>query len=52
MDLSQLDMNSLIAQIEAFSWEDPASQLETLLSEHVPADHLPLVGRDISKNLQ
>jgi hypothetical protein len=51
MDLSQLDMNSLIAQTEAFSWEDPSSQLETLLSEHVPADHLPLVGHVISQKI-
>jgi hypothetical protein len=42
-------MNSLIAQTEALSWEDLSSQLETLISEHVPADHLPLVGHVISQ---
>jgi hypothetical protein len=51
MDLSQLDMNSHIAQTEALSWEDPSSLLETLHSEHVPADHLPLIGHVISQKI-
>ena len=51
MDLAQLDMNSLIAQTEALSWEDPYSQLETLLSKHVLADHLPLVRHVISQKI-
>jgi hypothetical protein len=43
MDHSQIDMDSLIAQTEALSWEDPSSQLETLPSEQVSEDYLPLV---------
>jgi hypothetical protein len=44
-----MDINSLIAQIEALSWEDPTSQIESLSSKNTFDDCLPLVGHVISQ---
>jgi hypothetical protein len=53
MDPSQVDLEALIAQTEAFSWEDPSSQLETLTHAMDFEEALPLVGHIISqKNTQ
>jgi hypothetical protein len=42
---SSQDIDSLIAQMTALTWEDPSSQLETLPHELVKIDWLPLVGQ-------
>jgi hypothetical protein len=47
-----MDINSLIAQTEALSWDDPSSQIESLTSESPAADCLPLVGQVISQKTQ
>jgi hypothetical protein len=49
MDLSHVDLEALIAQIEAFSWEDPSSQLETLTPDMTFEEAPPLVGHIISQ---
>jgi hypothetical protein len=46
------DVDSLIAQTAALSWEDPSSQLETLPQEQIPTALLPLVGKIISQKTQ
>jgi hypothetical protein len=46
------DVDSLIAQTVALSWEDPSSQLETLPEELIPTVLLPLVGKSISQKTQ
>jgi hypothetical protein len=46
------DVDSLIAQTAALSWEDPSSQLETLPQELIPSEVLPLVGKIISQKTQ
>jgi hypothetical protein len=43
-----IDINSLIAQTEALSWEDPSSQIDSLTTEIVKDEPLPLVGQIIS----
>ena len=48
MDPSQVDLEALIAQTEALSWEDPSSQLETLTLAMTFVEALPLVGHIIS----
>jgi hypothetical protein len=50
--MDALDVDSLIAQIAALSWEDPSSQLETLPQELIPSELLPLVGKIISQKTQ
>ena len=52
MDPLSQDIDSLIAQTTAISWEDPSSQLETLPQEQVTAELLPLVGLVISQKTQ
>ena len=47
--MDTLDVDSLIAQTAALSWEDPSSQLETLPQELIPSELLPLVGKIISQ---
>jgi hypothetical protein len=44
-----MDIDSLIAQTEALSWDDPSSQIESLTSGSIPDDCLPLVGHVISQ---
>jgi hypothetical protein len=52
MDSSSLDIDSLISQTAALSWEDPSSQLESIPLEQGRSDILPLVGRVISQKTQ
>jgi hypothetical protein len=52
MDASSQDLESLIAQTAALSWEDPSSQLETLPQELITSELLPLVGQLISQKTQ
>ena len=49
MAASSQDIDDLIAQTAALTWEDPSSQLETLPQEHVKIDLPPLVGLVISQ---
>jgi hypothetical protein len=49
MDISSQDLDSLIAQTAALTWEDPSSQLETLPHELVNDELLSLVGQVISQ---
>jgi hypothetical protein len=44
-----MDIDNLIAQIEALSWDDPTSQIESLTSESISNECLPLVGHVISQ---
>jgi hypothetical protein len=44
-----MDINSLIAQTAALSWEDPSSQIESLSSENTSDECLPLAGHVISQ---
>jgi hypothetical protein len=44
-----MDIDSLIAQTEALSWDDPSSQIESLTSGSMPDECLPLVGHVISQ---
>ena len=44
-----MDINNLIAQTKALSWEDPTSQIESLSFENTFDDCLPLVGHVISQ---
>jgi hypothetical protein len=44
-----MDIDSLIAQTEALSWDDPSSQIESLTSGNIPDECLPLVGHVISQ---
>jgi hypothetical protein len=41
MDASSQDIETLIAQTVALSWEDPSTQLETLPHELVTSKLLP-----------
>jgi hypothetical protein len=43
-----MDMESLIAQTEALSWDDPSSQIESLTATNLLNECLPLVGHVIS----
>ncbi|XP_059450878.1 uncharacterized protein LOC132181647 [Corylus avellana] len=43
-----MDIESLIAQTEALSWDDPSSQIESLTAETATDECLPLVGHVIS----
>jgi hypothetical protein len=52
MDATTQDIDSLIAQTTALTWEDPSSQLETLPKELVTSELLPLVGQVISQKTQ
>ncbi|XP_059435249.1 uncharacterized protein LOC132168163 [Corylus avellana] len=52
MDFSSQNIDSLITQTAALTWEDPSSQLETLPSELVNDELLPLVGQVISQKTQ
>jgi hypothetical protein len=52
MDASSEDIETLIAQTAALSWEDSSSQLETLPQELVTSELLPLVGQIISQKIQ
>jgi hypothetical protein len=44
-----MDLETLISQTEALSWEDPSSQIETNLSSLANDSSLPLVGTIISQ---
>jgi hypothetical protein len=44
-----MDIESLIAQIEALSWDDPSSHIESLIAKTVSDECLPLVGHVISQ---
>jgi hypothetical protein len=46
---SIMDINSLIAQTEALSWDDPTSQIVSLTLENTSDECLPLVGHVISQ---
>ena len=52
MEPSSPDIDSLISQTAALSWEDPSSQLESIPLEQGSSDLLPLVGRVISQKTQ
>jgi hypothetical protein len=52
MAASSQDIDALLAQTAALTWEDPSSQLETLPQEHVKTDLPPLVGLAISQKTQ
>ena len=52
MDVATQDIDSLIAQTVALTWEDPSSQLETIPQELVSSELLPLVGQVISQKTQ
>ena len=48
-----MDIESLIAQIEALSWDDPSSHIESLTATALFDECLPLVRHVISqKNSQ
>ena len=49
MDPSQVDLEALIEQTEALSWEDPSSQLETLTPAMITEEAPPLVSHIISQ---
>ena len=42
-----MDINSLIAQTETLSWDDPFTQIDSLIAETVKDESLPLVGHII-----
>jgi hypothetical protein len=44
-----MNINSLIAQTEALSWDDPLTQIDSLTAETVQNECLPLVGHIISQ---
>jgi hypothetical protein len=44
-----MDIESLIAQIEALSWDDPSYQIESLIATTLSYECLPLVGHVISQ---
>jgi hypothetical protein len=52
MDATALELESLIAQTAAISWDDPSSQLETIPLEEVNSELIPLVGHIISQRTQ
>ena len=52
METATPDIDSLITQTAALTWEDPSSQLETIPHELVNTELLPLVGRVISQKTQ
>jgi hypothetical protein len=43
-----MDINSLIAQTEALSWDDPSTQIDSLTTKTIKDESLPLVGHIIS----
>jgi hypothetical protein len=49
METTTLDIDSLISQTAALTWEDPNSQLESIPLEQGNSELLPLVGRVISQ---
>jgi hypothetical protein len=49
MDTATQELEALIAQIAAISWDDPSSQLETIPLEQVDSELIPLVGHIISQ---
>jgi hypothetical protein len=51
MDPYLTDLEALIAQTEALSWEDPSSQLDTLAPNMITKEALPLVGHIISQKI-
>jgi hypothetical protein len=46
------DIESLIEQTAALTWEDPSSQLETIPLGQGSTELLPLVGKLISQKIQ
>ncbi|GLT65414.1 hypothetical protein SLA2020_378490 [Shorea laevis] len=48
MDPLTFDLDTLISQTEALSWNDPTAQLATLPSEILPEESLALVGSVLS----
>jgi hypothetical protein len=44
-----MDIEALISQTEALSWEDPSNQIETIPINNTPNACLPLVGQLISQ---
>jgi hypothetical protein len=46
------ELETLIAQTAAISWEDPSSQLETIPLEQAASELIPLVGHIISQRTQ
>jgi hypothetical protein len=52
MDTATQELEALIAQIAAISWDDPSSQLETIPLEQVDSELIPLVGHIISQKTQ
>ena len=52
MDPSPHDIETLIAQTTALSWEDPSSQLETIPQDQATSELLPLIGLLISQKTQ
>jgi hypothetical protein len=44
-----MDLDALIAQTDALSWEDPTSHIETILPNTLNSETLPLVGYIISQ---
>jgi hypothetical protein len=52
MEPTTPDIESLIAQTAALTWEDPSSQLESTPLELGSLDLLPLVGKVISQKTQ
>jgi hypothetical protein len=49
METTTPDIDSLISQTAALTWEDPNSQLESIPLEQGSSELLPLVGRVISQ---
>jgi hypothetical protein len=47
-----MDIDSLIAQAKALSWDDPSSQIDNLTAANVQDECLPLVGHVISQKTQ
>jgi hypothetical protein len=48
MNTATQELETLIAQTAAISWEDPSSQLETIPLEQAASELIPLVGHIIS----
>jgi hypothetical protein len=44
-----MDIEALISQTDALSWEDPSNQIETIPINNTPNACLPLVGHLISQ---
>ena len=52
MEVSSQDIDALITQTAALTWEDPSSQLETLPKDLVKPNLLPLLRQVISQTTQ